>query len=272
MADKAREHALAEAFIEGVKQHGDKGEIVEKGKEIIDSDYACMVGVKSVKLFRKCLDRDISVIYLDKGYLRHGSTEPVKSWEYWRVSINSHHPTDYVAKATHDFARAEAMGLDFEPWKTGEKIIFAGSSLKYHNFYRLPHPTEYASMVVDHIRTHTNRPIVYRPKPSWQAATEIPGTVYSSPSESIDEALENTGVLVTHGSNACFEAVISGVPVINLGNCVAAPISSNRLKHTNNPYLATDHERRQWLANLAYCQYTLQEMRDGIAWNFLTTS
>lgn len=268
-ADKAREYALGEAFLEGVQAHGDSGQIVQKGKEVVESDVACMVGVKSAKLFRKCLDRGITVIYLDKGYLRHGSSEPVKSWEYWRVSVNSHHPTEYVARANHDFARAASMNLGFDPWRTGANILLAGSSLKYHNFYRLPDPTEYAKSAIEVIRKYSDRPIVYRPKPSWREAKRIPGALYSGSDESIYEVLEDAHVMVTHGSNACFEAVTLGVPVINLGNCVAGPISSSALKDIEKPYLATELERRQWLANLAHCQYTLQEMRTGLAWKFL---
>lgn len=262
-ADKSREEPLAKAFIEGVIEHGDEGLMVPKNAGDFDCDFACMVGVKSVKLFRRYLERGIGVLYFDKGYLRGEHRE---SPGYWRVSINSHHPTDYLVKASHEPNRGLAMGLKFDPWRSGRKILIAGSSLKYHDFYRLPDPTSYAKRVVREIRRYSGRPIVYRPKPSWHDAVKIGGTAYSEHTETIHQALEGAHVLVTHGSNACFEAVTLGVPVISLGNCVATPISSTSLKEIESPRLASDDERRQWLSNLAYCQYTLQEMRNGFAW------
>lgn len=196
---------------------------------------------------------------------------PVKAWEYWRVAVDGHHPTRTLMATPRASDRMRAQmqraELSLEPWrKAGEHIVIAGSSAKYHAFYGLPEPTEYAEELVRQLQRITGRPIVYRPKPSWRGAVPIGGARYSPRDEGIEDVLSGAHVLVTHGSNACFEAVISGVPCIVLGDAVAKPISSQNLREIEMPYLATDEERDQWLANLGWCQWTLREFADGDAW------
>ena len=72
--------------------------------------------------------------------------------------------------------------------------------------------------------------------------------------------------MVTFGSNACFDAVLQGIPSVVIGNGVAKPISSVSIGAIESPYLAKDGERAQWLHRLAYCQWSMAEMASGEAW------
>ena len=263
-SDKPREQDLGAAFIEGVRRGGDKGEVTAKGADT-DADVIAMVGVKSREMFRDNIAAGRHVVMLDKGYTRH-RIPGAKVWEYWRVAVDAHHPTRHVMDR-RDTRRAKAMNIRIAPWRTrGERIVIAGSSAKYHDFYGLPDPTEYATQIVARLREFTDWPIVYRPKPSWKAAAPIDGTIWSGDGESIGAALTNAWALVTHGSNACFEAITSGVPCIILGDGVALPISSTRLDDIEAPFLASDVIRRRWLCGLSYCQWTQEEFASGSAW------
>jgi len=132
-------------------------------------------------------------------------------------------------------------------------------------------PTRWATKVANTLRTMTGRPIHYRPKPSWREAVPIDGTVWSAPPQEPDvyAALAGAHAMVTHGSNACFEAILAGIPVIVLGEAVAKPISSHTLDAISSPLMVSLYERRQWAANLAYCQWTMQEFASGLAWQHL---
>lgn len=262
-SDKPREKRLAEAFLAGVRKHGDSG--VRSHKCVAEADVAVMVGVKSRETFRANRDAGRSVIMVDKGYSRH-RLPGEKDWEYWRVSVDAHHPTSHIMDF-RDTRRVAKMGVGLKPWRTwGKHIIIAGSSAKYHDFYNLPHPTEYAEQLVERIREMTDRPIMYRPKPSWKEAKPIRGTLWSGNDQHIDRALIGAWALVTHGSNACFEAVCAGVPCVVLGNAVARPISSASLDSVESPRLAPEAERRRWLCGLSYCQWTMDEFASGEAW------
>lgn len=268
-SDKPRERLLADAFLLGARTHGHETEAIALGTPYDGQRYdvACMVGVKSREVFAEHHKRGAHVIYLDKGYARHKKIGVRSGWEFWRVAIDAHHPTDRLGAERHAADRFERLELDVAPWRErGEHIILAGSSAKYHAFYGLKEPTTYARGLVREIREHTRRPLVYRPKPSWKEAVEIKKARYSRPPESIGAVLKDAHALVTHGSNACFEAMLAGIPTVALGPAVAAPISSTDLSEIEEPRLASEKDRYQLLHNLAYWQWTEAEMASGEAW------
>lgn len=270
-SDKAREQHLADAFLMGARRHGHQTEVrdLTPGAPIDGYDVACLVGVKSRELFQAHRAAGITTIYLDKGYSRHKRIDGA-GWEFWRVSINTHHPTRRLEgrKLSHD--RLALLDVELKPWrKRGVRNIFAGSSAKYHAFYGLREPTGYAERITAEMRSLDARRVIYRPKPSWADAQPVTNCGFSRPPETLDELLKGAWCMVTHGSNACFEAIVSGVPVIVLGDAVAKPISSIHLRQLADPPLASDKERKQWLANLAWFQWTQAEMCSGAAWDFI---
>lgn len=272
-SDKPREHLLADAFADGVTSAGDtivRRALTDEKTVAPDCDVACMVGVKSRELFWLHWRAGIHTIYFDKGYTRQALGGPIKIWEYWRVAVDAHQPTKKLSYRDYPSDRADHLGLKYAPWrKGGSHIVLAGSSAKYHDFYGLSDPNRYYEKVIAEIRKHTRREVVYRPKPSWRDATPLSNSRYSDSSRSIEEELIDAWALVTHGSNACFEAITAGVPCIILGDAVAKPLSSTELKDIESPRLASDDERQKWLNSLAYQQWTLREMSTGEAWRVI---
>lgn len=241
-----------------------------EGEEAAEwADVVAMVGVKSNERFHAHRRAGRRVIMLDKGYARHHRPGG-RVWEYWRVAIDAHQPTARMAVLNCPHDRREEMGWEPVPWRLdGPKVIIAGSSGKYHAFHDLAAPTKFYRGVVTGLRKRTDRAIVYRPKPSWQDAQPLKRAIYSRPPESLGFLLDSAWALVTHGSNACFDAIMTGVPCVILGDAVAKPISSTSLDDIENPRLASEKVVRWWLANLAYWQWTESEMASGEAWDFL---
>lgn len=268
-SDKPRERVLADAFLRGVSAHGDFPMLrrLEPEPQVqTDADVAIMVGVKSKRLYDMHAREGVHLIMLDKGYIRRATSGALRAWEYWRAAVDAHHPTRYLERENYPFDRLERLEVKFRPWRwRGEHVLFAGSSAKYHDFYSLPDPTSYARKQIRRLSKLTTRPLVYRPKPSWKEAEPVEGATFQQ-GGSIVEALDNAWALVTHGSNAVWEAVLYGVPTIVLGDAVSKPISSLALEDIENPRLALLDERMQWAANLAYQQWTLPEMASGEAW------
>lgn len=269
-SDKPREVDLAAAFLRGARRRGCEGEArpLVANPDVAGFDIVCMVGVKSKRLWAAVQAAGAVPIMLDKGYIRT-RREDARVWEYWRVAIGAHHPSAYMMARERDPARFEALDVEVQPWRrTGFQILIAGSSAKYHDFYGLDDPTAYATAIVEQIRAATDRPIVYRAKPSWKEAVPIPGTYWSPGADNITAALANTWALITHGSNACFEAALHGIPSIVLGNGVAAPISSRSLDELAHPQMER-RKRMRWLHNLAFCQFTEAEFASGFAWSII---
>lgn len=270
--DEPRERLLADAFLRGAARHGHEVAAIAKALAPDPGrfDVIGMVGVKSRELFRTHQHAGTHVVYFDKGYCRQRSPNGLRTWEYWRVAIDAHQPTDRLMKREMPGDRLERLDIELRPWRTtGDCIVYAGSSAKYHDFYGLREPTTYGAKIVRHIRSLSKRPIVYRPKPSWKEAVPIEGTRWSGREEKIGELMSHAWVMVTHGSNACFEAVLWGVPTIILGNGVARPLSSTVLEDIERPRLASDEERLSWLKALAWWQWTTAEFASGEAFEFL---
>ena len=237
-ADKPRERGLAQSFVAGLKRHGINAEtfiLAEKNALPIEVDAVCMFGVKSRVLWQRYRKAGIQVIYFDKGYIR-------RHQEYVRVAINAHHPTARLMTENCPPNRWRSLKLKVRPWRhSGEHVVFAGSSEKYNAFYGLDDPTEYAARIIKRLGKWTGgRTIVYRPKPSWKNAVPIGGSRFSQGTRTINEVLHGAHALVTHGSNACFEAMLAGVPSIVLGDAVARPISSTELEDIETPPPASD--------------------------------
>lgn len=265
-SDKPREQDLARAFLAGARHHGVLAEqrALCASPDIKGAHAVAMVGVKSKRLFEMTIAAGAVPIMLDKGYIRTRRSD-ARVWEYWRVSVGAHHPTQTtLMRHKMPTDRLEQLGVEVRPWRTrGFSVVIAGSSAKYHSFYGLAEPDRYYGDLVDRLTRLTDRQLIYRPKPSFKEAKRIKPAQFSTGDETILQALEGAWALVTHGSNACFEAALLGIPSIVLGDGIAAPISSRSLDEIENPLMG---KREQWLANLAYHQWTESEMLSGEAW------
>ena len=268
-----REENLMRRMADGIRLRGDTAKLMIRNMDdhAEDCDFAHVVGVKNILMFQDYIKRGIPVAYWDKGYVRRlwRDQNGKEEWlDYWRVSVNMHQPLPFIEKAKKGPERAKAEGIKFQPWrKKGEAIIVDGSSAKHYAFHELGNPTDVAKAVIAEIKTKSDRPIIYRPKPSWTGAVPIEGTEYDHGSKDYTAIFARAHALVTYGSNLCYDAALAGVPSIVLGQGVARPISSTSLEEIENPRLATDEERQQWVNNVAWCQFKKEEMNSGLAWD-----
>jgi len=277
-SQKDREIEIARAFSEGVIKSGDECRITATADiEGVDSwaDVAAMVGIKgwSRLLMDTYLAAGKHVIILDKCYLyRPGGTRS----KYLRVSIDALQPHAYFQNTPRPSDRLERYDIKLRPYDFSRRqhIIIAGGSLKYAEWHHMNSidgrdpMTSWARTVVHKLQGRTVRPLVYRPKPSWQDAVPIEGTRFSRPPTTISEELERAFALVTYGSNAAVDAVIAGVGVFVLGDGIALRFSRN-FKDINTPYVPSDEERWQFLCDLSYCQFDLKEFEHGFAWRVI---
>lgn len=205
-------------------------------------------------------------VYVDLGYWgRHYGGR----WSgYHKVVVNARHPTAYFQNRAHDGSRAAFHGIKPAPWRSGGKhILLAGMGAKAAGAEE-QHPLVWEKKVIKALRKHTKRPIIYRPKPSDHAAKPIygDGIHYSPPSQPLDEVLKDCHAVVTHHSNVAVDGLVAGVPVFVWGG-VAMPMGCQDLAMIETP-LRPDG-REQWVNDIAYVQYSIAEMKQGLAWRYL---
>jgi hypothetical protein len=262
---------LARCFGNGVRVNKDKYEVrAINGFSAVDpkTDVAVVAGVKGWS--KECFDAHLAAgrhaVIIDKGYtrLRGGELGTL----YWRLSIDAFQPHAYFRAVPRPTDRWEKLGVPTarRPAAPNGQVLFCGSSQKYCDWHGLGDATAYALQTLDELRRHTKREVVYRPKPSWGNAVPIAGYRYSGPEEKYVVELEKTAVVVTFGSNAAFEAVLAGVPALVAGDGIARPLARTALADVEKPLLPSPAEVHQLACDVAYCQWTLDEMDDGLAW------
>lgn len=102
------------------------------------------------------------------------------------------------------------------------------------------------------VRPHTERQVIIRPR---KADTPL------------DRDLSHCWALVTHSSNVAVDAVLSGIPVFVAKTNPAAPVGNFDLAKLENPDMP---EREPWFNSLMAQQYTIDEMRSGLAQHFMS--
>jgi len=274
-SNKPLDRRIAELVGLGAKAHGLEFETRwrhEYDGPMDDTDVGMAIAVRSST---KTIMNDHVVlgkkfIYVDKGYLRTGSNDPMVRTKFWRFAVNSTQPLAYFQKIPHPPNRFEAWGVDLKPVRLEvmerPTALFAGSSQKYCDFHRVGDATGYAKCVFSRLRKYGYKRLIYRPKPSWRDAVPIDGTEFSILKNNIAQEMLRSDVLVTHGSNAALDAVFNGVPAIVLGPSIAAPVASIDYRSRSDLYFPTEKDRLQWASDVAYCQWSLSELASGEAW------
>jgi hypothetical protein len=271
--DTPKAQAIIAAISEGARQCGDQAEICDDvaSPRHLDCDFVGLYGLSRIDWLQFCIREQQPFLYFDKGYRRQ---EPERD-AFWRVGVNETHPTEYVSVASHNDGRLtklqKGMGLSerMRPWRASSKdspIVIASSSEKFHILHNLPPPRDWVADTIGQLRKHTNRPIFYRPKPSWGDPGPIDGSKCVVDIKHMSQLFKGCHALVTYGSYICVDAMLEGVPSIILGNGVIRDISSTDLAEVEEPRLADEDDRKQIMANLAWCQYTVGEWSSGIAW------
>jgi hypothetical protein len=206
----------------------------------------------------------LNVVYVDLGYW--GRREGGSLHGYHKVVVNGRHPTSYFQDQMHSADRAELLGLQVKPWQTGgSHIILAGMSEKCAvvEGYKA-HEWELAA--VAELRKHTERPIIYRPKPSWLDAKPIPGTQFEPGLDDLARLLEGCHAVVTHHSNVAIDALLGGIPAFTVEGA-ASTLCFTEISRIERPWRPDGRE--QFVADLAYTQWTPAEMRSGAVWRHL---
>lgn len=263
---KEREMRIARALGEAVEASGHTFELRSTTDfKYPRGDLGCIFGVK--RPARRFIDEHKRVganfLFFDKPHFR----QKLEGEVMYRASLNSYMPGELTRY--DDGERFRRLRRPVCNWMKGEAIVIAGGSQKHADFNGLGNATEWAEDVVRQVREQEpQRPIVYRPKPSWHDAVPIADTRFSGRAETIQQVLDGAWCLITHSSNAVVDAIVAGVPTFVLGEHPARKLSSTKLDDYG--WLGMEAHSRQaredFLADLMWCNFTVEEIRSGWPW------
>lgn len=184
--------------------------------------------------------------HVDNGYFRPaGGT----ARGYYRMTYRGFSPILLPSRL-----RAPELRPRFLDWKrNGRDVMIAMPGRSFGQAIGL-NVGGWIETIEQRVRAKTDRPIVVRPKPK------------TIPMDGVQAGdFRNVWALVTHSSNVAIDAVVAGIPVFVAPTSPAAPVGRTDLdiEHPVRP------ERDAWWASLMSQQFTLEEMRRGIARRYM---
>lgn len=248
--------------------------LVQGSKNIVTSDSTkldqplVVRGVTSKSEVDSCITLQRDFYYIDTGYLGNfpspGNPSGKKIWH--RVVKNENQLT-HVRKVPSD--RWEKLikqdpRLKWSGWKRyNKKILLVMPNPKACRYYNIDYDT-WVKQTTDTINQYTDLPIDIRVKGSRSERNHT-NSIY----DQFDQGVYAT---VSLNSIASLESVLYGIPSFVTVPCAASPLSSNDLSKLQEPYFPSMDLILAHCYNLAYGQFTQDEIKNGTAWKILQTN
>lgn len=235
-----------------------------------EADLAILYGMgpSNLVIYKQFRAQNKPTVTIDLGYWQRGG--PHNQNAYYKVAVNHWHPNAYIMKINATPERFNQYALHIRPWQHHNEhqrhyILLAGMGPKscdlYHTRYQ-----QWDRWVVEEIQKHTDRKIIYRPKPSDLIAKPIEGTHFSNRAQSITTVINSSWCIVTYHSNVSVDALLCGIPAICCEGAANSILNAD-IANIEKPNYIKNREQFFW--NLAWCQWSLQEMASGECWKYI---
>jgi len=244
-------------------------------------------GYMRVAIKNKMIELDRQRIMLDCGILDDDRNRNINE-RYYSIGVDGIKRGANFYNQNSPKDRFKKRKLRIKEWRpSGDNILIIGQT---HYGAGLAHvgtesdpmsnmwtdPTDYYQNLVKRVQEYTDRPIVFRTHPIGdkeirnrirppEGVDNI--TLTDATKVTMDEDLKNVWCAVTRTSNGAVDAVFNGVPVITEDPiCLAYDVAGHTIKKIEDPEKPS---RTQWLYDMSYAEWSLEEMRQGLAWQHL---
>jgi len=224
---------------------GCKGLLSTNPKKLLDGDVAMFGQPILMGLLDQAIKDRRNWYYGDKAYFGREV--------YYRVTKNAYM---HDAVGEPDFHRLKALDLTFHPWKNGSDILICPQS---DVFFRLKGKTQkqWIDDSVRKIRHFSDRRIRFQYKSSVKPTERA-----------FRRSLQDVWAVVVHSSMAGVQAAVHGVPCFATDpDSTAARFGTTDFSLLENP--VKPDNREHMAAVLAANQWTLPEIKSGLAWEHL---
>jgi hypothetical protein len=195
------------------------------------------------------------VIVLEIGCLQRGIT--------WKIGINGINKDSYFVPSGQSDQRKTQLGLSLKPWNNhGREILICTQHDKSQQWENNSPLKEWTTNVIQEIRKYSQRPIKIRPHPRCAFPYPILNSgVTKSIEKNIEKEFNSAWAVINYSSNPGVESIINGIPAFVDSKSLASPVANLDLNSIENP---ARPERTQWLNDLAWTEWTVEEMAKGI--------
>lgn len=217
-----------------------------------------------------------NLLVIERGFIKRDI--------YHSIGWNNMNGYAFFNNAKSPSDRWDKLGVDLKPWRTdGKKILITGQvpwDGNVQNLYTEEENKNWSSVVNAYLGWLNNlyktldglgygKNIIFRKHPAISGENSsldiesrilIPREKWSS-GLTLEEDLEDAKVLVTYNSNSAVNSVINGVPVVVFDQgSMAWPVAGKLIKNVKR---VRTPKRVQWAYNLAYTQWSLEEIGNG---------
>jgi len=202
------------------------------------------------------------IVILEVGALDRGNL--------WKVCLNHINGAGYFGPTGNGPERRNKLKLNLKPWKQGEYIYLCTQHPASQQWHGMPPINTWVEEQITEIRKHTMREVRIRPHPRAPMINHsyYPNVTIEYPSHlagtydsfNFEKALENAWAVVNYSSNVGPIAVLNGVPVFVGFDSYAAPVGNFSVSRIEHPFMP---DREQWTNDLAYTEWTLEEIANG---------
>ena len=169
---------------------------------------------------------------------------------------------DFCNSAADDRRFREYFEGLLQPWKRSGEYILVMGQCRHDQSVRHLDMLARLTDAIRAIRTRSDWPVRFRPHPEDPETPAPPGSTVIA--GALQEAMSNAHCVVTINSNSGVDAAVAGVPVIALDRgSMAWPVAGHRAAEAIRP---PRPDRERWAAELAWCQWTTEEIAAGDCW------
>ena len=257
-------HAGANALGHSVSIDGDSG---------IDVIWSVLFNSRMAgnrAIWERNVQQSKPTIVLEVGGIKRGKT--------WKVAINGINRDAYFGPINNTSERADKLELELKSWRhDGEYILICGQHEQSLQWKNMPRMSTWVMETIDTIQKHTDRPIIFRPHPRCRLPhieTEFNNVKRQDPQyvngtyDDFDMNFKNIYATVNWSSNPAIHSVIEGIPAFTGPSSLAYDVALQDFSQIDNPLYC---DRRQWLNDYAYTEWTVEEISQGLPLKLLTS-
>lgn len=255
-----------QAVTDGFERHGIHPiksfyQVAHKEKHL-DCDLAVFWSHRPKHIIKRQLERGNHYLVMERGYVGD-------RWEWTSLGFDAlNGRADFVAKNMPGDRWNKYFSDYLKPWKfMGDYILLVGQVDGDESIKNIKMQPWLQNMANKISRVYKGAGIRFRPHPLTISQNrtnfDIAGTEKSL--RSLAEDLASACLCVTYNSNTGVESVLSGIPTVTMDKgSMAYNVSTHLIED-----IPIRPKRKQWAHDLAYKQWTIDEIESGVAWDHL---
>lgn len=220
------------------------------------ADIAVVWGWRQSRMHEPMLRSGRCVVVIERGFI-----QPRREW--YSLAVNGFNGRGEFVPSGDNGARWEKhFAHHLKPWRDADDgyALLIGQVPGDAALHGLD-MVEWAQKTTTELVRLGHR-VVYRPHP--KGPTPCPRGAEPS-TKSLDEDFAGASRVVVYNSTTAVELVLAGIPTVTMDiGSVAYPMAGHDL---GAPLIRPD--RTKWCHDMAWRQWTLEELEDGAAWNHI---